>query len=77
MNHDRDFYSKLFFKNLCLFLFDIEGSNPSHASNVTLTAKKIARFVYCVCGVEVSTFNLLKGSGSNPDIKSVMNFKEK
>lgn len=32
MNHDRDFYSKLFFKNLCLFLFDIEGSNPSHAS---------------------------------------------
>ena len=41
--------------------------------NVTLTAKQqVHAPTHCVCGVEVSTFNLLKDSGSNPDIKSVM-----
>ena len=55
---------------------DIEGSNSSHAFNVTLTATILHAPTHCVCGVEVSTFNLLKGSGSNPDIKSVMSYKE-
>lgn len=32
-------------------------------------SKKVARSILCVCGVEVSTFNKLKDSGSNPDIK--------
>ena len=40
-------------------------------------SKKVARFIYCVYGVEVSTFNLLKDSGSNPDIKKCHDFKEK
>lgn len=52
---------------------EVIGSNPMRRLLWHLQQQFCMRH-FCMCGVEVSTFELSKDSGSNPDIKSVMNY---
>ena len=52
---------------------EVIGSNPMGRPYMTLIVTILhAPFLHVWC--RGSTFNLLGGSGSNPDIKSVMNY---